>query len=222
MTQRRKGGFTIVEMLMVVGVLAILMGIVTTAASAAIRQARGRRMVAIKGVIQAGIATYRSQRDVWPPESGQLEKWSANGLSSDANNGVESGRHIAFLSADQYDDMMYELARVSVGQSGASPVLDVTGINVARKSAAKFRKGRGLEFNEAIKKNKKHGATYSLKEMAFGYITPEDGYFRRFVVQYNADSDTVTVMTQDEYAKWFNDMYSDAKTIQWPTGYILQ
>ena len=39
-------GFTIVEMLMVVGVLAVLMGIVTTAATAAIRQARDRRTAA--------------------------------------------------------------------------------------------------------------------------------------------------------------------------------
>ena len=61
MTQTNKKGFTIVEMLMVIGVLAILMGIVTTAASAAIKQARSRRMVAVQGVIQAGIATYRSQ-----------------------------------------------------------------------------------------------------------------------------------------------------------------
>ena len=44
MTQTNKKGFTIVEMLMVIGVLAILMGIVTTAASAAIKQARSRRM----------------------------------------------------------------------------------------------------------------------------------------------------------------------------------
>ena len=221
MTQTNKKGFTIVEMLMVIGVLAILMGIVTTAASAAIKQARSRRMVAVQGVIQAGIATYRSQYDAWPPENGQLDKWASNGLSGKSNNGVDSGRHIAFLSADQYDEMMYELAKVSVGQSGASPVLDVTGISVARRSAANAKTGRGMEFNEAIKKNKKHGATYDLKEMAFGYITPDKGYFRRFVVQYNADSDSITVMTQDEYKSWFQSTHPN-KSLQSPTGYTIQ
>ena len=221
MTQTNKKGFTIVEMLMVIGVLAILMGIVTTASSAAIRQARSRRTTAVKGVIQAGIATYRSQRDAWPPENGQLDKWSSDGLTGDQINGVRSGRHLAFLSADQYDEMMYELAKVSVGETGASPVMDVTGISVARRKAANAKNGRGLEFREAIKKNKKHGSTYSLKEMTFGYITTDQGYFRRFVVQYNADSDTVTVMTQDEYEEWWKSQNSN-KPIQWPTGYTVQ
>lgn len=217
-TDRR--GFTIVEMLMVIGILAILMGIVSTAASAAIRQARDRKTAAVKQVIQAGIATYRSQFDVWPPsESGQLEKWAKDGITSDQNNGVRSGRHVAFLNADQYDDMMYELAKVSVGQSGASPVLDVTGIVVARKGAAKDSRGRGVEFSEAIKKNKKHGATLSLRDMSFGYNTSEKGYFRRFYVQYNVDSDNVTVMTQGEYESWW-DTTNRGKTRQYPTGYV--
>lgn len=220
MTGTGKKGFTIVEMLMVIGVLAILMGIVTTASSAAIKQARSRRMDALKGVVQAGIATYRSQFDCWPPENGQLDKWAANGLQR-ANNGVDSGRHIAFLSADQYDDMMYELAKVSVGQSGSSPVMDVMGLNVARRSAANSKTGRGMEFSEAIKKNKKHGATYNLKEMSFGYLTPDKGYFRRFVVQYNADSDSITVMTQDEYRSWFQSVNPN-KSVQSPTGYTIQ
>ena len=38
-----KKGFTIVELLMVVGILGILMTIVTTAAAGAVKQARGRR-----------------------------------------------------------------------------------------------------------------------------------------------------------------------------------
>ena len=51
MRRARTAGFTIVEMLMVIGILAVLMGIVTTAASAAIRQARERRTEASKQII---------------------------------------------------------------------------------------------------------------------------------------------------------------------------
>ena len=140
MTQTNKKGFTIVEMLMVIGVLAILMGIVTTAASAAIKQARSRRMVAGQGVIQAGIATYRSQYDAWPPENGQLDKWSSNGISGKSNNGVDSGRHIAFLSADQYDEMMYELANCGrFGEELAEEALRRSGNSALLRTAEAIR-----------------------------------------------------------------------------------
>ncbi len=216
MTRVSKRGFTIVEMLMVIGVLAILMGIVTTASSAAIRQARSRRTAAVKNVIQAGIATYRAQRDEWPGK--QLEDLAGDGISGDQSSGVKSGRHVAFLSATQYDDMMYELAKVSVGQTGASPVMDVTGIYVARTAAANTPNGRGMEFREAIKKNKKHGSTYSLREMVFGYQTTDKGYFRRFIVQYNADSDNVTVMTYDDFRRWWSSAIPQSR-VQLPRGY---
>ena len=58
MRRARTAGFTIVEMLMVIGILAVLMGIVTTAASAAIRQARERRTEASKQIIQSRISSY--------------------------------------------------------------------------------------------------------------------------------------------------------------------
>ncbi len=220
MTRIRKRGFTIVEMLMVIGVLAVLMGIVTTASTAAIRQARSRRTTAVKNIIQAGIATYRSQRDAWPPENGQLEDWASKGITGDRVNKVSSGRRVAFLSADQYDDMMRELAKVSVGKTGASPMMDVTGIFVAREKDYKDKsRVRGVEFREAIKKNKKHGSTYRLSEMAFGYQTEEKGYFRRFIVQYNADSDSVTVMTLKDFKDWWNALNPDKKTVEWPDGY---
>ena len=61
-----KKGFTIVELLMVVAILAVLLGIVTTAATASIRQARERRTQAVKQTLQNGIAAYRARKDEWP------------------------------------------------------------------------------------------------------------------------------------------------------------
>ena len=55
MRRARTAGFTIVEMLMVIGILAVLMGIVTTAASAAIRQARERRTEASKQISRVSL-----------------------------------------------------------------------------------------------------------------------------------------------------------------------
>lgn len=211
MRRARTTGFTIVEMLMVIGILAVLMGIVTTAASAAIRQARERRTEASKQVIQSGIASYLAQKNHWPPKGGQLQDW--------ADNGLGSGKRVDFLSADQYDKMMYELAKVSVGSRKASPVMDFNGVVVATRTAASKAGGRGQNFSEAIKKNKKHGSTIKLGDMVFGYQERESGRFRRYIVQYNADSDSVRVMTVKNYNDWWNSTH-DNKTVQLPSGYL--
>ena len=211
MRRARTAGFTIVEMLMVIGILAVLMGIVTTAASAAIRQARERRTEASKAVIQSGIASYLAQKNYWPPKGGKLQSW--------ADNGLESGKHVDFLTADEYDDMMYELAKVSVGSKKVSPVMDFNGVVVATRTAAGKVGGRGQNFSEAIKKNKKHGSTIKLNEMVFGYQEKESGRFRRYIVQYNADSDSVRVMTVKNYNEWW-DATHDNKTVQYPSGYM--
>lgn len=211
MRRARTAGFTIVEMLMVIGILAVLMGIVTTAASAAIRQARERRTEASKAVIQSGIASYLAQKNYWPPKGGKLQSW--------ADNGLDSGKHVDFLSADEYDKMMYELAKVSVGSKKVSPVMDFNGVVVATRTAAGKVGGHSQNFSEAIKKNKKHGSTIKLNDMVFGYQEKETGRFRRYIVQYNADSDSVRVMTVKNYNDWW-DATHDNKTVQLPSGYL--
>jgi prepilin-type N-terminal cleavage/methylation domain-containing protein len=65
--KRARKGFTIVELLMVIAVLAVLMGIVSTAATSVIRKARTRENEALRSALQAGIATYCQQEGYWPP-----------------------------------------------------------------------------------------------------------------------------------------------------------
>ncbi len=211
-TRTRRAGFTIVEMLMVIGILAVLMGLVTTAASAAIRQSRNRRTEATKQVIQSGIATYRAQKNFWPPKGGKLQSWADDGV--DSGDGLEGDTHVAFLSTSDYDKMMRELASASVKDS--SPMMDFGGVMVASASAAGKDHGRGRVFAEEVRK--KSGKKLKLSEMVFGYIT-KDGYFRRYLVQYNAESDTVTVMTRDDFSTWWNVAHGGKKTVKWPTGY---
>ena len=109
----KKKGFTIVELLMVVAVLAVLTGIITTAASSAIKPARARRTDAAQATLQNGIAAYYAQHNYWPPKGGALDKWSENGLTG--------GKHVAYLDDTAYDARVYELLRVSVGSSASSP-----------------------------------------------------------------------------------------------------
>ncbi len=196
-------GFTIVELLMVIAVLAVLTGIVTTAASAAIRQARERRTTAMKNVLQNGIATYLAQNGRWP--GSKLKDWSDNGLPS--------GKKMDFLAQPDYDDMVKELLNVSVGPSATSPVLDPGGMIVAENSISESVNTYGLDYRTATAKNKKRGKTISVRSMTFGYAESSKGYFRRFVVQYNAETDSVTVMTRQE----FNDLMDKlGLSYRWP------
>jgi len=170
-------GFTIVEMLMVLGIIAVLLGLVTTAATTAIKHARDRKAQACLQIIQAGIATYRAQKGEWP---GQLKSYSENGLP---NN-----RHTYQLSTDEYDQVVATVVRESVNTSSGNPMMDVTGLVVAPRSS---NGSWGIEFREAIKK-RKHGGHIDIDSMAFGYQN-SSGRFSRFKITYNGDSDHVTV-----------------------------
>ena len=189
-----KKGFTIVEMLMVVGVLAVLMGIVTTAATASIRQARERRLQAAKQVLQSGIATYYAQKDEWP---GKLDSWS--------DNGSQNGK-IGYLSNSDYDEVVKDLLKESVGKSSANPMLDVTTLSVMPKSSSDGRQNC-REFRQAVKKNQKHGKALGINEMTIVYQAPRgnegadcvEGRYYRFIIQYNAEADSVTVMTREDF-----------------------
>lgn len=180
-----KSGFTIVEMLVVIAVLAVLTGIISTAASSAIRQARSRRAAALLQVLQSGIATYHVQKGKWPGNC--LENWSENGVGKGS---------VDYLSDSDYDSMMADIVKTVKGANPV-PVMDVTGLIVCSKGSV-TAKSYGLEFNEAVKKHRKHGQTLQLSNMAFGY-QDSLGYFRRFIVRYNGNSDDVTVLTQDQY-----------------------
>ena len=193
-------GFTIVEMLMVIAVLAVLTGIVSTAATSAIRQARTRKADAIRDVLQNGIAAYYSQRGYWPPKSGQLQKWADDGLDSKYKS---KGQHVVTLDDNAYDELMTTLVRECVNSS-SSPVMDVGNLTAARKSAAARKDDdgnpmcHGDEFRKllaALKAGKGQGggSTMNISDMAFGYTHAKTGRFRRFKIKYNADSDSVTV-----------------------------
>ena len=93
-----KKGFTIVELLMVIAILGVLLGIVTTAATASIRQSRKRQTTAMQNTLQNGIAAYRARKGEWP---GQLEKWAEQGHEGDGT--------IGYLKKNDYDGVVKEL-----------------------------------------------------------------------------------------------------------------
>lgn len=207
----RKGGFTIVEMLMVVAVLGVLLGIITTTAGSAIRQSRVKKAAAMRSVLEAGIATYYAQRGEWP---GKLKTMS--------EKGTDGGKlRVDYLSETEADSVFQELVSESLkGQS----MLDVSGLFVAQASAigsdSSKTKAHGMDFREAVSQKRK-GGRLSPSQLAYGYATKESGEFRRFIIKYNYDTDSVGVLTQnesassDDYAKEMDSKYPSGK-YRWP------
>lgn len=188
----RRAGFTIVEMLMVIAILGALVGIVTTASSVAVKSARERRIMALKGGVKNGIMAFRNQTGYYPPTSGgRLQRWSLDGMDSD--------KKADYLSDADYDTLMRGLVKDCMKKSGGRPVMDPMGLIVTTSAGASRRASHGREFREAVKKGKRHGAVIPVSSMCFGYADAESGAFRRFVVRYNAETDDVRVMTQKEY-----------------------
>lgn len=189
LVRKARAGFTIVEMLVVIAILGVLVTIVTTAAGSFIRSARDSETKALKDVVRGGILAYKNQKGCYPPRAGALQKW--------ADSGLGNGRHVDYLSNSEYDQMMQEI--VSVTLKYKSPVFDPLGLIVVSTGGADKPKTHGQKLREAVKKNKRHGSTLTLSSMRYGYAESSQGYFRRFVVKYNGDTDDVTVMTQGEY-----------------------
>ena len=59
-------GFTLVEMLIVIAVIGVLGGIITTAAVGAIKNGRSKRADAMCVALEQGIAAYYAQEGKWP------------------------------------------------------------------------------------------------------------------------------------------------------------
>lgn len=184
-------GFTIVELLMVIAILAVLLGIVTTAATASIRQSRERQTKAMQNTLQSGIAAYKVRENgEWP---GKLETWAEQ-----KNRGT-----LGYLSNGDYDTVMHELLRASSGKMAKRRVMDPVGLSVI-PTAGSDGKLDCLDYRMVTTKNNKHAKRMEPNEMTVVYPRTSDGKACRFVIEYNAESDEVTVMTQGEYYDKYN------------------
>lgn len=185
-----KKGFTIVELLMVVAILAVLLGIVTTAATASIRQSRERQAQAMKQTLQNGIAAYKVRKGKLP---GKLEDW-ANRQNEDT---------LGYLSRSDYDNLMHELLRASSGKTTKSRVMDPVGL-VVIPTGLDDGKVNCMDYRSVTTKNNKHSKKMEPNEMTVVYPRRDDGKAMRYVIEYNTESEEVSVLTQGEY----NSKYS--------------
>jgi len=177
--RRSSRGFTIIELVMVVAILGILLGIITTAAASAIKQARAKKAEACCKIVQAGLETYYAQKGEWP----------GGEISTSGNDDTY------VLSESEFQSMMRALIKE---YKAGNPCLDISGLFVSRYSGGPNDRNIGMDFSTAIHgtKKDKNGQRMSTGEMHFGYPDTDHGWFRNFKVVYTIPTDQIRVMTQ--------------------------
>ena len=192
-----KRAFTIVELLVVIGIIAILMGIVTTAASSSIRNSRRQRANALCAMVQAGLATYREQKGEWPPGINLSPKTNDEG-----GNGQNVPDRVVLSGAD-----VRTCVRALVHEAKQNnPMMDISGLFVSDKDgepagkeadgSLRVKPAYGLDFMSAVKGTKQTKKRMPVGKMFFGYPDPETGYFLRFKMVYSIPTDSMTVGLQ--------------------------
>lgn len=211
-------GFTLVEMLIVIAVIGVLGGIITTAAVGAIKNGRSKRADAMCVALEQGIAAYYAQEGKWPEaienRASSMTEATYTFSQDEADSifqdvvGCGFGKGHATHKAMLVDaTALFVCDRSSVGNSGRGCYDNHSN----QKSTSTFCGGRGcrngIDFSEATRKGGKVHIPFS--QMAFGFQGPENGRFCRFWITYNGQSDSVKVWRPDKsdwHGYWRNDM----------------
>ena len=171
-TPMGRRGFTIVEMLMVVGILSVLLTIVTTAAVSSMRSSRAKRTEAMRQLIVNGIATYYAQKGQWPS----------------AIESAASGNKDKVLDLNASQEAIREVVRES-SKRGGTPYVNPSALFVAPSGVTDGR-ASGSDFKSALKGDA-HRRPIGVSQMVFGFQCRESGKFRRFQLIYRAATDSV-------------------------------
>lgn len=189
-----KRGFTIVELMMVIGIISILMGIVFTAASNSAKSGRTARANALCTAVQSGLATYYAQYEKWPGALGnKIENGSIRPRTNEEGVNGQRDDDKYVLESGEVREMVKAL--VDEAKQG-NPVMDVSGLFVSRHSGEKGGREYGLDFMSAIRGTRRSKVKMKTSEMYFGYQDPESGFFRRFKMVYSIPTDQLSVSMQ--------------------------
>lgn len=183
-----KKAFTIIELMVVVGILSILLTLVTTAASDSLELARRRKAQACASAVQEGLSTYYAQKGEWPGSMGKnIANGSVNSNYNSNRDEIEPTEYL--LTAAEADEMIKDLVMETKKRN---PMMDISGLFVSRAAGESKSKDFGLDFMQAIRGTKQSRQKMKVAEMHFGYPNKK-GYFRRFKIVYSLTTDTMKV-----------------------------
>lgn len=189
----KRRGFTLVELMTVIGILAVLMTLVVSSVQGSMKSARGQKAAALCTTVQAGLATYYAQKEMWPEPLGSKAQ---NGSLTRANNESEDNRS----DPDKYvlsEDEVRKMVKALVDEAKrGNPVLDVSALFVSREPGRAGTKAYGLDFFQAVRGDKRTRTRMSTSEMYFGYPDKETGHFRSFKMVYSIPTDELMVSQQ--------------------------
>lgn len=185
-----KKAFTIVELLMVLGIIGILLGIITTAASGAVKNSRDRRANVLCTLVQTGLATYYAQNDgKWPINISVTGRRENRELENDKDDPTKY-----VLSGAEVKECIYQMVMETKRNR---PCMDVTGLFVSEYQGRYGQKCSGMDFTTAIRGSKAHPERMTPSKMYFGYPDKETGQFRHFKIVYSIPTDSMTVSKMD-------------------------
>lgn len=206
---RKKKGFTIVELLLVIGIIAILMGIITTAVSSSVKSARSQRATALCTLAQTALATYREQMGQWPSKVSIL-----NNPKPRTNNEGAGGRTDPDkIVLEREEVRQCVLALIEEAKKG-NPMIDVSGLFVADGTSkgdlnggtgtgsgggnenVNVQRAYGMDFMSAVRGTPQTRKKLKSANLSYGYPDPETGYFLRFKMVYSIPTDQLSVMKQ--------------------------
>ena len=199
----KKKAFTLLELMMVVAVISVLIGIVSVAASGAIRNARSRRADAMRLALEQGIAAYYAQEGEWPDaienKAGSMTEDTYTFDTSDTDSifqqvvgkafGKDGGRKSVLVDPSAL--FVADSNRLGNNREGCYD-------NHSNKNKSTYCGDKkcitGLDFLIAVNRNGKNPISFN--KLAFGY-QGEEGKFRRFWITYNGKTDSVTVSKEN-------------------------
>lgn len=174
-----KKGFTIIELLAVIGILAVLITIVVNAAGGAIKNARSQRAESMRLALEQAIGAFHAQ-----DPNGRWPDTIENRTDDDEDQIVFKG--------SEADAIFRQVVGKGYGKSGTKSVLiDATALFVANSGEANSSRCVGYDFSTAANRNSRYCIRF--QNMAFGYPDTNTGHFRRYEVVYNMKTDSVTV-----------------------------